>query len=111
MKLAFRRTQRKEVIMNTYTAWGENPDDSIVQTAPGRKPTAKKGPDPLKVILTTEQGVQNLQQLLTGCGKSLKRMQCGQFSNIRRGSTSSYIATMHVFVDRYYPPSPFSAAC
>src|SRR3954454_668955 len=70
MKLAFRRTQRKEVIMNTYTAWGENPDDSIVQTAPGRKPTAKKGPDPLKVILTTEQGVQNLQQLLTGCGKT-----------------------------------------
>src|SRR3954469_7758116 len=49
--------------------------------------------------------------ILTGCGKSLKRMQCAQFSNIQRGSTSNYIATMHVFVDRYYRPSPFSAAC
>src|SRR4051794_21677783 len=48
---------------------------------------------------------------LTGCGKSLKRMQCAQFSNIQRGSTSNYISTMHVFVDKYYRPCPFSAAC
>jgi predicted outer membrane protein len=48
---------------------------------------------------------------LTGCGKSLKRRQCAQFSNIQRGSTSNYISTMHVFVDKYYRPCPFSAAC
>jgi putative transposase len=51
-----------------------------------------------------------VDQALTGCGKSLKRMQCVQFSNIQRGSTRNYISIMHVFVDKYYRPCPFSAA-